>query len=507
MGAFEAAEPYVAKALEAERLNPAARVTRARLLLAKGQAADALDVLSAPDLDTPPRFEALLLRGEALAQTDCLADAVAVYERAVALRPDAPGAYYALSVAQLAAGKPAAAAFTRCVTLRPDADWFRERQVDALRLGVDTYVVSDAVNFIRMRGWQDDTASYVMLAAALTQLRTGKAAEAAASLAAIGHHVKAADWMAKLVAFVQGKLTDAALVAAAKGDGELTEAHAYAGIKASIDGERDKATTHLTWVKTSGVKSFVEYRYALGELKRLAGSGPQAVRSTSAVAALTLGLAVAGPAAAQDSRDWKQLATAGFTVVGDADPRDLQRAGDEIARFRDALRTMRSGVRVDPDAPLVVVVFRDDGVMRPYKPRDWSGTIAAFLTAWFGPSPDVNYLVTSSDGLGREGASEAFRAYASHVVGRNLRRAPLWLAQGLTDFYGSFTTRDRDGKTYVGAPVARHVGTFKQLSPLPLADLIAIDGFRGLPPRPRGSRAPLGDGVGGHALPHRGAWR
>ena len=275
MGAFEAAEPYVAKALEAERLNPGARVTRARLLLAKGQAADALDVLSAPDLDTPPRFDALLLRGEALAATDRLADAVSVYEQAVALRPDAPGAYYALSVAQLAAGKPAAAAFTRCMTLRPDADWFRERQVDALRLGVDTYVVSDAVNYLRMRGWQDDTSSYVMLAAALTQLRTGKAADAAASLTAIGDHVKPADWMAKLVAFLQGKMTDAALVAAAKGDGELTEAHAYAGIKASIDGERDKAATHLTWVKTSGVKSFVEYRYALGELKRLAGSEPK----------------------------------------------------------------------------------------------------------------------------------------------------------------------------------------------------------------------------------------
>jgi lipoprotein NlpI len=274
MGAFEAAEPYVARALEAERLHLAARVTRARLLLAKGQAADALDVLSAPDLETPARFDALLLRGEALAAADRLADAVSVYERAVALRPDAPGAYYALSIALLAAGKPAAASFTRCMTLRPDADWFRERQVDALRLGVDTYVVSDAVNFIRMRGWQDDSSSYVMLAAALTQLRTGKAADATASLAAIGDHVKATDWMAKLVAFVQGKMTDAALVSAAKGDGELTEAHAYAGIKASIDGERDKATTHLTWVKTSGVKSFVEYRYALGELKRLERAAP-----------------------------------------------------------------------------------------------------------------------------------------------------------------------------------------------------------------------------------------
>jgi lipoprotein NlpI len=275
MGAFEAAEPYVAKALESERLHVGARVTRARILLATGRPADALDVLSAPDLDAPPRFEALLLRGEALGQTDRLADAVGVYEQAVALRPDAPGAYYALSVAQLAAGKPAAASFTRCMTLRPDADWFRQRQVDALRLGVDTFVVSDAVNFVRMRGWQDDSSSYVMLAAALTQLRQGKTEDAAASLAAIGDHVKPADWVGKLVAFVQGKSGADALVASAKGDGELTEAHAYAGIKASIDGDRAKATTHLTWVKASGVRSFVEYKYALGELKRLAGSEPK----------------------------------------------------------------------------------------------------------------------------------------------------------------------------------------------------------------------------------------
>jgi len=203
------------------------------------------------------------------------------------------------------------------------------------------------------------------------------------------------------------------------------------------------------------------------------------VRAASAVAALVVAVGAATPAAAQDSRDWKQLTTAGFTVVGDADARDLQRVGDEIARFRDALRTMRPNVRVDPDAPLVVVVFRDEGVMRPYKLRDRHGTPMDYYTAWFGPSPDVNYVVTSADGLAGDGAGLAFRSYASHVVARNLRRAPFWLNQGLTEFYGSFTTRDRDGKTYVGAPVARHVDTFKHLSPVPLADLIATGGSAG----------------------------
>ena len=126
-------------------------------------------------------------------------------------------------------------------------------------MGVDTYVVSDAVNYIRLQGWQTDASSYAMLAAAFTQRRLKKPGDAAATLKEIASHRKADDWVMAIVKFMGGTLTGDALIAKAKGDGQLTEARAYVGIVASIDGDVATAKRHLEWVTTSGRKDYTVY--------------------------------------------------------------------------------------------------------------------------------------------------------------------------------------------------------------------------------------------------------
>ena len=274
-GAFAEAAPYLTRALEIDRMHVEARLTRARSLMAQDHAADALDLLSAPDLEAATRFDVALLRGDALREVARYADAVSAYQRAVRAQPEAAGAFYGLSLAQMASGdKAAAAAFSRALVLRPGPEWYYARQLDALEMGVDTYVVSDAVNYIRLQGWQDDSSSYAMLGAALTQRRLKRPGDAAATLKEIAAHRKPVDWVMQIAAFFEGRLTADALIAKAKGDGQLTEARAYAGIIASIDGDVETAKKHLEWVRTSGRKDYTEYRLALGELKRLARLNP-----------------------------------------------------------------------------------------------------------------------------------------------------------------------------------------------------------------------------------------
>ena len=276
-GAHDEAAPYLARALQIDPQHVGARLTKARSLLAQERAADALDVVSAPDLAESPRFDAALLRADAFRETAHYADAVSAYQRAIGIQPEAPAAYYGLSLAQMALdNRTAAAAFTRCLTLRPGAEWYFTRELDALRIGVDTYVVSDAYNYVRLQGWQTDASSYAMIAAALTQRRLKKLDDAAGTLREIASHRKPDDWVMAIVGFLEGKLTGDALIAKAKGDGQLTEARAYVGIAASIDGDIATATRHLEWVKASGRKDYTEYRLAIGELKRLAKRAPPA---------------------------------------------------------------------------------------------------------------------------------------------------------------------------------------------------------------------------------------
>jgi len=75
------------------------------------------------------------------------------------------------------------------------------------------------------------------------------------------------------VAYVQGRNTLATLFHRADSTELQTEAHAYAGLKASVEGRREEALTHLRWVEEKGNRAFVEHKLARGELKRLGGGG------------------------------------------------------------------------------------------------------------------------------------------------------------------------------------------------------------------------------------------
>lgn len=271
MGAFELAEKYLTKALTLDPTFAPARLSRAMQRLMEDRHDDALDIASAPDLMASSDFRAHFVYAEALRADEQHDAAIAAYRRAIALHPEAAHAYYGLSLAQLAKGDAgAAASFTMCVTISPGPGWYSARQREAMRLGLDRFIVSDATNYVRLAGWQDDSGTYVMLPAAIAYLRAGARDHALEVLADIERHVEAESWQASVAALMRGTLAPDALIAKAKrDDGLLTEAHAYIGILASIGGRREEALRHLEWVKASGRKDYIEYGFALGELRRL----------------------------------------------------------------------------------------------------------------------------------------------------------------------------------------------------------------------------------------------
>lgn len=274
LGDFALADRHLARAEALDAQHIPTRLTRARQLLAERKASDALAVLSTPAVESAASFEAEFLRAEALRASKDYGPAVDAYRRAVHLQPEAPHAYYGMSIAQTALGlKAAAASFTQCLLLQPGAVWYRLRLYENLHLGLDTYAVSDAVNYVRQSGWQDDSSTYVMLAAALTLERQGQKEEVGRVLDDVEAHIKPDSWQAVLVSFLQRQFDATALVSQARGNDELTEAHGYAGILLHIDGRTAEALEHLQWVRDHGRKDFVEYGLAMAELERIERSG------------------------------------------------------------------------------------------------------------------------------------------------------------------------------------------------------------------------------------------
>ena len=270
-GAYELAEKQLAGALALDPTYAPARLTRAIQRLREDRHDDALDIASAPDLEASSDFLAHFVRAEALRADEQYDAAIAAYRRAIPLRAEAAHAYFGLSMAQLASGDSgAAASFTTCVTISPGPGWYRARQLEAMRLAVDEFIVSDSLAVLRQSGSEAGDTTYVMLPAVIAHLRAGARNAALDLLADIEGGVEVNSWQAALVAWMRGTMAADALIAKAKKDeGLLTEAHAYIGIVASIAGRREEALQHLEWVKAKGLRDYIEYGFALGELRRL----------------------------------------------------------------------------------------------------------------------------------------------------------------------------------------------------------------------------------------------
>ena len=100
-------------------------------------------------------------------------------------------------------------------------------------------------------------------------MRAKNADQATKILDDITANIDARSWQATIVEYLGGRLSADTFLKKASPEELLTEAHAYIGIKAHIDGDQATALQHLQWVKEKGRRDYTEYGLALAELDRI----------------------------------------------------------------------------------------------------------------------------------------------------------------------------------------------------------------------------------------------
>lgn len=273
LGVEEEAERSLEKALALDPAHVPSRVVMGLVRAQQDRAGDAIDLLRAVVEANPTNFPAHFHLASAFRQAEKHEEAARTYDRAIGLNPKAEQAWFGLSVSEVALGREQQAdtVFTQVLRLNSDPRWYRRRMYEAMKSRKDAVAVRDARAFLRLAGWGDESAPYVTLAAVVAAWRLGQPAEAASLVEEATRVVKADSWTAALLQFAAGRLAGEKLIARARDDGQRTEAHAYVGIRAASEGRRDEALVHLRWVKERGNKRYVEYDWALAELKRLEG--------------------------------------------------------------------------------------------------------------------------------------------------------------------------------------------------------------------------------------------
>jgi tetratricopeptide (TPR) repeat protein len=220
----------------------AAYAASARLREDKGQRDRAIhDFDMALQLD-PKEFNLLYDRGNARRETGDWRGALADYDRAVVLAPQKAETYVARGWSRFCAGVE----------------------------GADF----DARVYLKLKGWRDSYSPYMAILAALAARQAQRPEDAKRVLDEAAANLSPRLWPVPVMRYLQGELTEPALLGLAVGTRQQAEAHTFIGLDRLRSGDSAGAILHLHWARDHGSNGSIALDVARGTLARLGSTTP-----------------------------------------------------------------------------------------------------------------------------------------------------------------------------------------------------------------------------------------
>lgn len=167
---------------------------------------------------------------------------------------------------------------------------------------------------------------------------------------------------------------------------------------------------------------------------------------------------------------WTEVRSARFEISTEGDEGRARAIARHLERLAEALEATTRGFVADSARPVRILVFRDRESFHPYCPfpDDEFGNTVGFHVS----GEDAEYIAVygaDDDPILRFVSHE----YLHAVLARSFGPLPLWVNEGLAEFYSTFVPR-RD-LVDIGRPIPEHVAWLQQHQ-APVRDILLLGG-------------------------------
>jgi hypothetical protein len=158
---------------------------------------------------------------------------------------------------------------------------------------------------------------------------------------------------------------------------------------------------------------------------------------------LLSGWAVAG------EKPWIEVDSPHFRVLSDGSDRDARRVAREFEQMRTVLADQFPRYRLESGAPLLIFAARDENTAKKLAPQLWK-VKGAKPAGYFHHGWEKQFAMVRLDAIAPDAYQVVYHEYVHTVLHTNFRWLPVWLDEGMAEFYGN--TRFEKSKIYIGAP-------------------------------------------------------
>jgi tetratricopeptide (TPR) repeat protein len=170
--------------------------------------------------------------------------------------------------------------------------------------------------------------------------------------------------------------------------------------------------------------------------------------------------------------NWVEVRSPHFSVVSNSSEKQARRVADQFERMRSVFRTLFPKIQIDTLGSITVLAIKDEKAFRELEPAEYLAKGQLKLGGLFLRGADKNYVLLRLDAEGEHPYAVVYHEY-THLLLSRAERMPLWLNEGLAEFYQNTDIREKE--VALGQPSPENLLLLRQNRLLPLATLFAID--------------------------------
>lgn len=179
-------------------------------------------------------------------------------------------------------------------------------------------------------------------------------------------------------------------------------------------------------------------------------------------------------ASARDQpENWLEVRSPHFRVLSNASEKQARHVADQFERMRIVFQADVPQANLDPGSPIVVLAVRDKKDFHSLEPEAYLAKGQLDLAGLFLRAPDKNYMLIRLDAQGEHPYATVYHEYTHLLSSRAAEWLPLWLNEGLAEFYQN--TEIRDNNVVLGEPSPGNLFLLNHERLLPLATLFTVD--------------------------------
>lgn len=173
------------------------------------------------------------------------------------------------------------------------------------------------------------------------------------------------------------------------------------------------------------------------------------------------------------NQGWIEVRSPHFVVSSNAGEKEARRVADQFEQIRALFHTAFPNLRVDPAEPVLILAAKNESTMKMLLPEEWQVKGHVHPGGLYQQGEDKHYVVLRLDSGGENPYHPLYHEYTHVLLHLNFATLPLWLDEGLAEFYGNSRLGDRESK--VGTIDQSHLYILGQSTLLPIETLLKVE--------------------------------